>query len=145
MSNNILYGAAITVATILGMVTLVTKSGIGIIVLTFLFIVMSCAEIYWWSKYQDAAEELKMFKFNYEQASIEARERRRVGLELLASIGKTDANEVNERIKAFLKGQQTNPMCLCGHPQSEHGSIGVCLHVSNCKCVNFKQFRTVES
>ena len=35
--------------------------------------------------------------------------------------------------------------CLCSHPQSEHGSMGVCLHVPDCKCTNFKPFRNVEA
>ncbi len=62
MSNNILYETVFAVGTILGMVTLVTKSGIGIITITLLFIVMSCTGIYWWDKYQKAVYELNIYK-----------------------------------------------------------------------------------
>lgn len=113
MIEKILYETVVAVGIILGMVTFVTKSGIGIIVLTLLFIVMSCAEIYWWSKYQKTVYELNIYKDL--QAAWEAMD-----------------------VKA-------DPVCMCGHPQSEHGSTGVCLHVSNCKCVDFKSFRKVES
>lgn len=44
------------------------------------------------------------------------------------------------------RGTQSNPQghnqaCLCGHPQSEHGSMGVCLHSSACECTNFKTIK----
>ncbi len=120
MSNIILYEVVITVGIILGAVTLVTKGEIGIVALTLLFIVMSCAEIYWWNKHQK-------LKYNNERVAQEA-------MSIATSlIGKQVVKEL------------LDPMCLCGHPQSEHGSMGVCLHASNCICVDFKPFRKVES
>lgn len=120
MAKKILQATVVAIGIILGMVTFVTKSGTGIIILTFLFIVMTCAEIYWWSKYQTTLYELNIYK------------------DLQAAWEAMDA-------KGMKISTPLDPACMCGHPQSEHGSIGVCLHVSNCKCVNFKQFRTVES
>ena len=56
-NSNILYWTVFAVGILLGTVTLVTKAEAGIIVLTLLFIIMSCAEIYWWTKYLEVNEK----------------------------------------------------------------------------------------
>ena len=45
--------------------------------------------------------------------------------------------------KTDSKSEGHNQTCLCGHPQSEHGSMGVCLHPSTCECTNFKTVKDV--